>query len=152
LTFPLWAQALFDGIVSRPSIRYFLNKSFTTQVDEAMVEHAYRSAHQHGARFAPLAFLSGELFSRDAVELLYQQVTVPSVVVYDRDAYSSFIRLPEFVSGQLGSGQVGSGQPTSGHDATWSAVRIPDTLGMPHWDEPAPTLAVLVDHWSSADR
>lgn len=133
LTFPLWAQALFDGIASRQSIRYFLNKSFVAPVNEAMVDHAYRSAHQHGARFAPLAFLSGELFSRDAVDMIYEQVSVPSVVLYDRDAYSSFIRLPEFMSAR---------------ESTWSAVRIPDTFGMPHWDEPGATLSALEDHWS----
>lgn len=135
LTFPLWAQALFDGIVSRPSIRYFLGKSFVTQVSEGMVDHAYRSAHQPGARFAPLAFLGGELFSRDAIEMLYQNVSVPSTVLYDRDAYSSFIRLPEFVSER---------------ESTWRAVRISDTLGMPHWDESGATLSALEDHWSSA--
>ncbi len=135
LRLPLWAQTLFDAIVSRPSIRYFLSKSFTAPVDEAMVDHAYRSAHQHGARFAPLAFLSGELFSRDAVEMLYRQVSVPSLVLYDRDAYSSFIRLPQFVSER---------------ESTWRAVRIPDTLGMPHWDEAGATLSALEEHWSGA--
>lgn len=135
LKFPVWAQAIFDGIVSRPSIRYFLDKSFTSPVDEALIDHAYRSAHQPGARHAPLAFLSGELFSRDAVDLLYQQVTVPTVVLYDRDAYSSFIRLPDFMST---------------HGETWSAVRINGTLGMPHWDEPGATMTALREHWDKS--
>lgn len=133
LRFPLWSQALFDGIASRRSIRYYLNKSFAGPVDEMMIEHAYLSSHQPGARFAPIAFLSGDLFTRDAVEGLYASVTVPTTVLYDRDPFTSFSRLPEFLAGREG----------------WGAVRIPDTQGLPHWDKPTETINALVAHWAA---
>ncbi len=132
LRVPLWSQALFDVIASRRSIEFFLSRSFNGPVDQGMVEHAYRTSHQPGARFAPIAFLSGELFSRDAVELLYRHVDVPSLVLYDRDPFTGFVRLPEFLT-----------------DVDWDAVRIPDTLGLPHWDDLARTVAALESHWAA---
>lgn len=136
LRFPIWSQALFDVIASRRSIEFFLSRSFNGPVDQGMVEYAYRTSHQPGARFAPLAFLSGDLFSRDAVELLYRHVGVPSLVLYDRDAFTSFVRLPEFIS------DVGD---------HWDAVRIADTLGLPHWDDLIRTAAELESHWTAHD-
>jgi pimeloyl-ACP methyl ester carboxylesterase len=136
LRVPLWSQALFDVIASRHSIEFFLSRSFSGPVDPGMVEHAYRTSHRPGARFAPLAFLSGELFSRDAVDLLYRHVEVPSLILYDRDPFTGFVRLPEFLTDAGGE---------------WSAVRVPDTLGLPHWDDLARTAAGLESHWASHD-
>lgn len=134
LRVPVWSQAIFDVIASRRSIEFFLSRSFGGPVDEGMIEHAYRTSHRPGARFAPLAFLSGELFSRDAVELLYRHVEVPSLILYDRDPFTGFIRLPEFLTGA---------------GDRWSAVRIPETLGLPHWDDLAGTVAALDSHLSA---
>jgi pimeloyl-ACP methyl ester carboxylesterase len=136
LRFPLWSQALFDLIASRRSIEYFLSKSFNAAVDSGLVVHAYRTSHRPGARFAPLAFLSGELFSRDAVEAIYRHVRVPSLVLYDRDPFTEFVELPEFLTD---------------HPDHWDAVRIAGTFGLPHWDQPVPTLAALESHWASRD-
>jgi pimeloyl-ACP methyl ester carboxylesterase len=133
LRFRPWSQAIFDLIASRRSIEFFLKRSFTGPVDAGLVEHAYRTSHRPGARFAPLAFLSGELFSQDAVELLYRKVSVPSLVLFDRDPFTGFGRLPDFVAD---------------HDQ-WAAVRIPDTAGLPHWDRPAATLGALEAHWAA---
>ena len=136
LRVPIWSQALFDLIASRRSIEFFLSRSFEGPVDQGLIEHAYHTSHRPGARFAPLAFLSGELFSRDAVELLYRHVRVPSLVLYDRDPFTGFIRLPEFLS-------------SAGDD--WKAVRIPDTLGLPHFDDLAGTAAALESHLAAHD-
>ena len=135
LRFPLWAQAAFDAIASRRSIRYFLGKSFTGPVDELLADHAYRTAHQPGARHAPLAFLAGDLFTTDAPRAIYQHVEAPTVVLYDRDPFSDFARLPEFIADRPG----------------WSATRIPDTSGLPHWDRPDETLAALHGHWAGSE-
>ncbi|CAN5822032.1 alpha/beta fold hydrolase [soil metagenome] len=135
LTFPLWSQALYDGVASRASIRFFLSKSFAGPVDELMVDHAYRTAHQPGARHAPLAFLSGNLFTSDAVSRLYAQVTVPTMVLYDRDPFTDFAELPEFIADRSG----------------WSASRIAGTNGLCHWDRPTQTLDALVGHWRAAE-
>lgn len=134
LRFPLWSQAIFDAIASRRSIRYYLSKSFAGPVDEMMLEHAYLTAHQPGARFAPVAFLAGELFTQDAIEGLYANLTVPTTVLYDRDPFTSFTRLPEFLAGREG----------------WDAVRISDTRGLPHWDKPTETINALLAHWAAA--
>lgn len=135
LRFPVWSQAAFDGIASRPSIRYFLNQTFAGPVDEMMLDYAYRTSHQPGARYAPIAFLAGELFTPTAVETLYSQVKAPTLVLYDKDPFSGFERLPEFLAGREG----------------WKASRIENTNGLPHWDKPAETLSTLTAHWAATE-
>jgi len=74
---PPWRQGLFDLLVSRRSIRYFLERTFgSDNVDEALIEYAWLSAHQPGARFAPYAFVSGALFSAD-IRDVYEKLTMP---------------------------------------------------------------------------
>ncbi|UEM22836.1 alpha/beta hydrolase [Skermanella mucosa] len=77
VSFPLWGAKLYDLLVSRRSIRYFLERTWGSKnVDDGMVDYDYITAHQPGARFAPFAFLSGRLFSRD-VRDLYARLSVP---------------------------------------------------------------------------
>lgn len=77
LEMPLWSQALFDLLVSRPSIRFFLRRSWgTTRIDEGLVDYAYVTAHQPGARHAPFAFVAGRLFSAD-IQQVYERLTLP---------------------------------------------------------------------------
>lgn len=72
-----WSQGLFDLLVTRPSIRFFLRKAWgRREIDEALFEYSWRSAHQPGARFAPLAFLSGRLFSAD-IRTVYESLSLP---------------------------------------------------------------------------
>jgi pimeloyl-ACP methyl ester carboxylesterase len=57
-------DALFAGLASRPSIRYFLTaQSYfnPTVVDQTLVEGFYRAAQQPGAKYAPICFLTGLL-------------------------------------------------------------------------------------------
>lgn len=76
-TFPLWSQAFYDLLVSRRSVRYFLQRTYGSKnVDEGMVDYDYITAHQPGARNAPYAFVSGRLFSRD-VRAVYDRLTLP---------------------------------------------------------------------------
>lgn len=135
LRFPLWAQALYDGIVSRRSIRYFLGKSFAGPVDEMLIDHSYRTSHQPGARHAPLAFIAGDLFTPDAIERLYTSVPVATTILYDHDPFTSFARLPEFIADRPG----------------WGATRIADTSGLPHWDKPTETANALIAHWATTE-
>lgn len=77
VSFPLWGPKLYDLLVSRRSIRYFLERTWGSKdIDDGMVDYDYVTAHQPGARFAPFAFLSGRLFSRD-VRDLYARLSVP---------------------------------------------------------------------------
>lgn len=76
-TFPLWSQAIYDLLVSRRSIRYFLERTFGSKaIDEGLLEYDYLTAHQPGAKNAPYAFVSGRLFSRD-IPSVYQRLEMP---------------------------------------------------------------------------
>jgi pimeloyl-ACP methyl ester carboxylesterase len=74
---PLWSQALFNGLTKPSVVRYFLRRTWGSRdIDEAMCAYAVQTAAQPGARHAPLHFLSGSLFSRDAFNL-YEALTQP---------------------------------------------------------------------------
>jgi pimeloyl-ACP methyl ester carboxylesterase len=76
-TFPLWTRGFYDLLTSRPSIRFFLKKTFgSDRIDEGLLEYDYLTTHQPGARHAPYAFVSGRLFSRD-VRTLYERLAHP---------------------------------------------------------------------------
>jgi len=77
LTFPLWSEGIYKGLTSRPSIRFFLQKTFgDKQIDEAMLDYDYLTTHQPGARHAPYAFVSGRLFSND-IRDVYEKLQMP---------------------------------------------------------------------------
>jgi pimeloyl-ACP methyl ester carboxylesterase len=80
LTVPIWGQALFDGLASRASIRYFLQRTFgSKQVPEDLVDYDYLTTHRPGAKNAPFAFLSGRLFSAD-IRTVYENLNLPVFV------------------------------------------------------------------------
>lgn len=124
---PVVGQALYDGLVSRRSLRYFLEKSFMNEVDAGLVTYAHLTSHQPNARFAPAAFLSGALFTASAREVLYSRVAAPAQVLFDQDPYSAFGDLAPFVAE---------------HDR-WSARRIKDTRGLPQFDAPTETAQAI---------
>jgi pimeloyl-ACP methyl ester carboxylesterase len=77
LTFPLWRRAVFDGLVSRPSLRFFLQKTWGSKhIDEGLLDYDYLAAHQAGAEHAPFSFLAGFLFSRNVISL-YKDLSMP---------------------------------------------------------------------------
>ena len=86
-----WSQPLFDLLVTEPSIRFFLRRAFgSAAVDEALVAYSYLTAHQPGARHAPLAFLAGRPFSEDPLGL-YRAVRHPAWMAHGiRGAFSRF--------------------------------------------------------------
>jgi pimeloyl-ACP methyl ester carboxylesterase len=66
-----WAAGLFSALTCRPSIRFFLRGAFgRREIDEGLVDYAWRTAHQPGAHFAPFAFVAGRLFTRNASALM----------------------------------------------------------------------------------
>jgi pimeloyl-ACP methyl ester carboxylesterase len=114
---PLWGQTLFNLLVSRPSIRFFLRRSWgSDRVDEALVEYAYVTAHQPGARHAPFAFVSGRLFSAD-IRQVYGQLTLP-------------VWMPH---GTRGSHDDFSGADWVRERSNWSVESF-DTGAMPHYE------------------
>ncbi len=76
-TVPLWTQGIYDLLVSRRSIRYFLKRTFgSDRIDEGLLDYDYLTTHQPGAKNAPYAFVSGRLFSRD-IRDVYERLNLP---------------------------------------------------------------------------
>lgn len=120
LRLPLLGAGLFRALRTKPSIRFFLDKAFKNGAPEDMVEYAWTSAAQPGASYAPFYFVSGQLFTPDAVGDLYLPQKVPVSVLYDKDPNISFDYLDEVVRQR----------------ENWSLTRIPGTLGLPQFQEP----------------
>jgi pimeloyl-ACP methyl ester carboxylesterase len=79
---PLWGRPLFDLLVSRPSMRFFLEKTWGSKdIDEGLFEYDQLSAHQPGAEHAPFSFLSGHLFPAD-ISRIYPLLELPVFVVH----------------------------------------------------------------------
>jgi pimeloyl-ACP methyl ester carboxylesterase len=118
LSFPIWSQAAYDLLVTEPSIRYFLRKVWgRDDVDEELVEYAYRTSHQRDARHAPFAFLSGVLFTRE-IERTYRGLPCPVWVAHGTRG--------EFALTEEQLGPVPS---------NW-AVHAFETGAMPHFESP----------------
>jgi len=132
LAVPLWNRPLFDLISSRPSIQFFLNKSFEGLVPERFVDYAYYSAHQPGAAYAPTYFLSGKLFTSSIRESVYKNLDFPVLVIYDHDPYTNFEMLPMMLQ----------------ENENWQGVRISPTKGLPHWEQPEKTFEAMTSFWA----
>jgi pimeloyl-ACP methyl ester carboxylesterase len=131
-SFPLWSQSFYDLLTSQRSIRYYLGMSFVGEPSQAFLDYAYDTSHQPGARRAPLYFISGQLFNYSAVESIYMQVDVPTLVIFDKDPNVSFDKLPDILSAK----------------PNWQSARVAPSLGLPHWEQLEQTTAALDDFWS----
>lgn len=134
LDFPLVGPAVYAAVTSWPSVLYFLSRSFVGPVDKELARYGHASAHQWGGRFAPLAFLSGALFHPEAMSQIYEKVTCPTVVLYDRDAYTDFAELPEIL-----------------RRPGWSAIRVGPSRGLPQFERTEQTMAALRSFWAPLD-
>jgi pimeloyl-ACP methyl ester carboxylesterase len=135
-SFPVWSQPFYDLLATRGSIRYYLGKSFVGRPDPGLLEYDYATSHQPGARFAPLTFISGQLFTPGIRGLVYERLTQPVLVLHDEDPFTSFEQLPELLERR----------------ENWRMVRIAPTRGLPHFEELAQTMAALDRFWSKAER
>jgi len=133
ISLPGLGAGAYALLTTTPSIRYFLGKSFVGPVPPAMVDYAYATTHQPGARFAPLYFLAGQLFTKDAPNQIYGRVQQPVLVLYDQDPNIDFDHLAPFLAGR----------------ANWQAQRIGPTLGVPHWEKSAETTAAMDKFWAA---
>lgn len=131
LRLPGVGDGIFRMLTSRRSIRYFLGLGFDGPTPDRLVDYAYRTAHQPGAKYAPFRFLSMKLFTPDASDRLYAPLRLPVLVLYDRDPNVTFERLEDF-----------DARPN------WHLRRIEPTLGLPHWERTADTVAALDAFWS----
>lgn len=84
---PIVGQALFNLIASKPSLWYYLLQRtyyWARFVTSDMVSQYYNSGHQLGARWAPAAFLSGDLNLNVASD--WRQIESPTLIVWGRQA------------------------------------------------------------------
>jgi pimeloyl-ACP methyl ester carboxylesterase len=135
-SFPLWGRAFFDLIATRRSIKFFLGQSFVEPIAPGFVDYAYATSHQPGAEHVPLYFLSGKLFTPDVLARVYENVHVPTLVIYDRDAFVRFDRLPDLLE----------------RNPHWQAQRITPTLGLPHFEKLPETAQVLNNFWQGLEQ
>ncbi len=130
---PLVRQAIFDLITSRPGLLRSLGRSFVAKVDPGLADYAFLTSHQPHAATAPLALISGQLTTPDLFKRVYLQLKRPTLAIYDRDARTSFERLPELMA----------------RNEHWRAIRIVPSRGLPHWDKLPETVAALEAFWAS---
>ncbi|NTY01939.1 alpha/beta fold hydrolase [Deinococcus sp. JMULE3] len=126
-----FSTPLYALLRTRISIEYFLSRSFRGPVDQGLVNYSMDTTRQPGAKYAPLYFISGQLFTADAYGDLYSRLTVPTLVLYDRDAFVSFDRLPQFTA-----------QPSV------RAVRIEGTDGLPQFEKTGAVVEALRAFWA----
>jgi pimeloyl-ACP methyl ester carboxylesterase len=85
---PILGDALYNGIVSRSGIRYYLRRMAYHDpekfVTDELVEGYYRTAHQPGAKHFPAAFVSGKL--NLGLEGLWPRVPQKTLVVWGQEA------------------------------------------------------------------
>ena len=86
LATPLVGHVLWNTLVSRPSLRRFLQASYADDrlVDEAMLEACWQAAHQKGARHAPASFV-GHLLDLDVREP-FRRLRQPTLVLWGEQA------------------------------------------------------------------
>lgn len=126
-------KPLFDLLVSQPSIRYYLNKSFYGPVSDRLSEYQFQTSHQSGAEHAPLAFVDGDLFPEGDPLEAYARVKVPALVVFDEDGFVGFGALRSFAE----------------NHANFRIERVFPTCGLPHFEQPTATLAAIDELWGA---
>ena len=135
LRLPGLGAGLFRLLTTRWSIGYFLGQAFVGAVPKELKRYAWLSARQKDARFAPFAFLSMGLFTRNALVTLYTPVAVPMLVIFDRDPNVNFDRLDELEAANPGV----------------MSQRIGPSLGLPHWEQTEVLVNALRTFWSGSD-
>jgi pimeloyl-ACP methyl ester carboxylesterase len=130
---PLWSQAVFDLLVTKGSIQYFLQMSFAGVVDPGLAAYDYLTTHQPGARHAPLHFVSGQLFTPTVRVEVYEKLTLPVLVIHDRDGFVRFDHLPA----------------TLRACPNWQAKLIVPTKGLPQFEKLTETTAALDEFWGA---
>ena len=77
LQWPQWTEGIYKNLTRPAVIRYFLARTWGSDaIDEALWRYDLLTTRQPGARFAPLYFVSAQLFSAD-VNSLYEALSGP---------------------------------------------------------------------------
>lgn len=136
LAWPVLGTALFNGLVSRRSIKRFMGRAYADpwRVDETLVGQQWATAHQPNARLAPAAFVAGRLDRPFwdvavplAVPLLIIRGTVAGIGPQTPDAALHGLSRSVAIETISGAGQLP-------HDEAWEQVVA--LIGAPsaEWD------------------
>jgi pimeloyl-ACP methyl ester carboxylesterase len=132
--FPLWSQAFYDLLTTRRSIHYYLKMNFEGQVVAGLAAWNYATAHQPGARYAPLYFVSGKLFDLRIRQTVYERLALPVLVIHDIDPNVRFDTLPDVVA----------------RHPNWRVAKVTPTRGLPHFEQMEATAAALDTFWAQS--
>ncbi|APW47562.1 alpha/beta fold hydrolase [Rhodoferax antarcticus] len=122
---PGWGGFLFKQLTRPGVIRYFLERTWGGKaIDEKLWAYNIISARQPNAEFAPLAFLSGILFSAD-VQDVYQQVALPTLVIHGTKGDFTNYKMLNIVGGK----------------PNWQ-VQVLETGAMPYFEVPKAYFAI----------
>jgi pimeloyl-ACP methyl ester carboxylesterase len=129
----LVTQALASKIYAIAASRAVVSRSvrarFHGPADAGLVAYSQATARAAGARRAGVALARTGSTSADAA-LLYQAVTVPTLVVHDACGREA-LELEAFLRGR----------------ANRFAVRVSQTRGLPHFEHPRETVAAMDRFW-----
>lgn len=131
LAIPLWSLPIFDIFASRPKLNQYYQKRFQYSVPEELVSVAYASAHQPGAHFAPIVYLSGRLSTKSVREKVYDNLAIPVLVLYDNNSGMRYDMLPYMTRAHV----------------NWQAKSIRQSRGMPQYDKPGDTFYAMENFW-----
>jgi pimeloyl-ACP methyl ester carboxylesterase len=130
---PAVGRPLYHALTLPASIRFFLERTFGSKiVDPLIYVAALRTSRVEGAEHAPLAFITGRLFSKD-ITRVYQAITLPVWLVHGtRGAFCDM-----------------SAAGWTGARRNWRLTPM-EAGAMPHIEHPAQFTAMLLDHLVSA--
>jgi pimeloyl-ACP methyl ester carboxylesterase len=84
---PVVGEALFNLLVSRPSLRYYDRvEGYADGADETTLDYQWRTAHRAGARYAPASFVGGYLTPGYDLGSVLEDVSAPVTLVWGREA------------------------------------------------------------------
>jgi pimeloyl-ACP methyl ester carboxylesterase len=87
LRLPILGTTVFNLLVSRQGLRYFLGErtfADAARVTDELIDAYYRASHQEGARHAPSSFIAGDL--NLSIRETYPTLTQRVAIVWGREA------------------------------------------------------------------
>jgi hypothetical protein len=103
-----------------------LQKAFAGPVDPGLEQYGYLTSHRPGARYVPLHFISGKLFTPD-MQSYYSMLTQPVLAFCDRSEFGPSDALPAFAEAH----------------PNWTVRCFGDAGAMPHFEHPSETFAEM---------